>query len=90
MKVSDSWHVIMRRRLAEEEYEPGHFKEYELADILIGYEERLAAAEAILAAIKKHWQQGIGDLHNSWRLKMAELVGDEEGLLEAAQAAKGK
>ncbi len=43
-----------------------------------------------LKEIKKHWQQGIGDLHNSWWLKMAELVGDEEGLLKAALAAKEK
>jgi len=34
-----------------------------------------------LDEIKRHWQDGIGDVHeNPWRRRMAELVGDTEGL----------
>jgi hypothetical protein len=42
-----------------------------------------------LAAIRAHWQAVIQDIDNPWRVRMAELVGDDEGLLEAAEAAGG-
>jgi hypothetical protein len=42
-----------------------------------------------LAAIKKEWQYGIGEINGPWEKRMAELVGDHEGLSEAAEAAGG-
>lgn len=39
--------------------------------------------KARLGAIRRCWQDGIGDLCNPWRLKMAELVGDVEGIADA-------
>ena len=38
---------------------------------------------AQLAAIRLHWSDGIGRLHNPWRVQMSALVGDVEGLEEA-------
>jgi hypothetical protein len=43
--------------------------------------ERLRAR---LAAIKTSWQDGVGQLDNPWRVRMAELIGDSEGLAELA------
>lgn len=42
-----------------------------------------------LDAILRHWQYGIGQLDNLWRLKMARLVGDREGLAEVADLDQG-
>lgn len=50
----------------------------------------LASRNKLLArldAIKRCWQDGVGQLDNPWRLKMAELVGDVEGLAEAKEQA---
>ena len=45
--------------------------------------ERLRAQ---VAAIKFLWQHGIGGLDTPWRKRMGELIGDTEGLDEAAIA----
>ncbi len=42
-----------------------------------------------LAAIKKCWQAGVGQLDNEWRRKMARLVGDTEGLADWADEPAG-
>ena len=38
----------------------------------------------ILDAVKRHWQFGVQDIDNPWKRKMAMLLGDVEGLQEAA------
>jgi hypothetical protein len=40
-----------------------------------------------LRQIKAGWQEGIGELDTPWRITMACLIGDDEGLREASQRA---
>lgn len=47
---------------------------------LVAENEKL---EKRLADIKRCWVDGIGQIDNPWRRKMAELVGDTEGIAEA-------
>ena len=48
---------------------------------------RIAELEATLADALRHWQQGIGELNNKWRIRMGEILGDAEGLAEEAALA---
>ena len=57
---------------------PHNWREKAMSDAAVEI-ERLRAR---LDAIKRHWQFGVQDIDNPCKRKMAELVGDAEGLDE--------